>query len=127
MTSYKLILTYTDHAQPVQLNISLTKTQEDYPEMYFSHEAKENIRTTIQKQTACAVMDNHLNKIITSWIQDIKEGYPESKVKINLPSLLEVNFLKICDCGNQDIPDLFEPQPSDFEPLWGASPPLNFS
>lgn len=63
-------------------------------------------------------------KIIQTWKEDIKAGYRESKINLNLPLLIEANLEKIQDQGEYTIPDLVEPDLDGIEPCIGMLPPL---
>ncbi|WP_235623144.1 MULTISPECIES: hypothetical protein [unclassified Tolypothrix] len=97
------------------------------PEHVFSSKTRENIRLDLQNKTLCAIKDFHLNQIINTWIQDIKEGYRDSSLTLQLPLLIESGIDQINEQGNQENPALVNPDLSDIEPIKGMLPPLNFS
>jgi hypothetical protein len=107
--------------------LDLTTQQENFPEKVFTQEIRESFRNTLQNKSSCAIKDNHLNQIIQTWIQDIREGYRDSNLTLNLPLLIESNLEQLNEQGNQDIPTIISPNLSDIEPQIGMFPPLNFS
>jgi len=108
-------------------SLNLTPNQENMPEQIFTPEIRENIRTNLQEQSLCAIRNSHLNKIITTWIQDIKEGYRDSTLTMSLPLLVEANLEQLNEQGNQEIPMIISPDLADIEPQLGMLPPLSFS
>jgi len=107
-------------------DLDLSSQDENYPENFFTQEIRENLRTTLQNKSLCAIKDNHLNQIIQTWIQDIREGYRNSNLTLNLPLLIESNIEQLNEQGNQDIPTIINPNLSDIEPQMGMLPPLDF-
>ncbi len=106
-------------------NLNLKSHQEDNPELIFTSEVRENLRNTLQNESLCAIKDKHLNQIISTWIEDIEEGYRKSEKTLDLPLLIESNIEKIQDGGNQKLPMILSPEISDIEPQWGMLPPLS--
>ena len=127
MTKYTLTLKLKDSQDEYKYAIDLSAVQEDNPEKLFKVEIRENIRSNLQKQSSCKITDTHLNQMITQWIQDIKEGYRDSLIKLDLPSLLLASIANLRETGNQEIPALIEPDISEIEPCTGMLPPLIFS
>lgn len=127
MTKYTLVLKITDSQDEYKYALDLNSAQENNPEQAFKLEIRESIRNNLQKQSSCKISDVHLNRMITTWIQDIKEGYRDSLIQLDLPSLLMTNIANLQETGNQEIPALFEPNLSDLEPCMGMLPPLIFS
>ncbi|MFM6477025.1 MAG: hypothetical protein ACKPGH_26610, partial [Dolichospermum sp.] len=74
----------------------------------------------------CAIKEHHLNQIIQTWIQDIREGYRDSNLTLNLPLLIESSIEQLNESGNQDLPTVINPNLSEIEPIIGKFPPLNF-
>ncbi|WP_260446999.1 hypothetical protein [Nostoc sp. 2RC] len=97
------------------------------PEQVFILSIREDIRLNLQNKSLCAIKDSHLNQIINTWIQDIKEGYRDSTLTLQLPLLIEAGIDQINEQGNQENPTIFNPDLSDIEPVFGMLPPLNFS
>lgn len=127
MTKYTLVLKIKDSQDEYKYALDLNSAQENNPEHIFKLEIRENIRTTLQKQSSCKISDAHLNRMITNWVQDIKEGYRDSLIQLDLPSLLLANIANLQETGNQEIPALIEPNISEIEPCGGMLPPLIFS
>ncbi len=127
MTKYTLTLKIKDFENEYNYAIDLNAAQENYPEKIFKVETCEDIRSNLQKQSSCKITDSHLNQIIKHWIQDIKEGYRNSLIKLDLPSLLLANIANFQEAGNQQIPALIEPNILEIELCIGMLPPLIFS
>lgn len=127
MTKYTLTLKIKDFENEYKYAIDLNAVQENYPEKIFRVETCEDIRSNLQKQSSCKITDPHLNQIIKHWIQDIKEGYRNSLIKLDLPSLLLANIANFREAGNQQTPALIEPNILEIEPCIGMLPPLIFS
>lgn len=127
MTKYILTLKIKDSQDEYRYALDLNSAQENNPEQIFKSEICESIRNTLQKQSSCKISDAHLKQMITNWIQDIKEGYRDSLIQLDLPSLLMANIANLQEMGNQEIPALFEPNISEIEPCMGMLPPLIFS
>lgn len=127
MTKYTLTLKNKDSQDEYKYALDLNCAQENNPEQIFKLEIRESIRNTLQKQSSCKISDAHLHRMITNWTQDIKEGYRDSLIQLDLPSLLMANIANLQEMGNQEIPALIEPNFSDIEPCGGMLPPLIFS
>lgn len=122
-----LLLLDSDSKQSLKYTLDLrTPSQESYPETVFTREIRENMRTSLQNQGSCKISDPNLQKIIQKWVQDIREGYKESQILINLPSAQKEALKDLQDSGNQEIPPLVLPDLSEIEPIGGMFPPLNF-
>lgn len=106
--------------------LDLNSNQENAPEQFFTPQVRENIRLNLQNQSLCAIKDNDLIQIVNTWIQDIKEGYRDSSLTLNLPLLIEAGIDELNEQGNQEPPTLLSPDLSDIEPMFGMLPPLNF-
>ena len=127
MTKYTLTLKNKGSQDEYKYVLDLNSAQENNPEQIFKLETRETIRNNLQKQSSCKISDAHLNRMITNWIQDIKEGYRDSLIQLDLPSLLMENIANLQERGNQEIPALIEPNISEIEPCMGMLPPLIFS
>ena len=127
MTKYTLTLKNKDSQDEYKYALDLNSAQENNPEQIFKLEIRESIRNTLQKQSSCKISDAHLNRMITNWTQDIKEGYRDSLIQLDLPSLLMENIANLQERGNQEIPALIESNISEIEPCMGMLPPLIFS
>ncbi|MDJ0676571.1 MAG: hypothetical protein QNJ36_14525 [Calothrix sp. MO_167.B42] len=127
MVKYIFSLKVKDSNDEYTYDLDLNPNQENNPEQIFTPEKRENIRIKLQNQSLCAIKDSHLNQIINTWIQDIKEGYRESTLTLNLRLLVESITENLNEPGNQENPTLVNPDLSDIEPQLGMLPPLNFS
>ncbi|MFM6372456.1 MAG: hypothetical protein ACKPGN_30260, partial [Dolichospermum sp.] len=99
--------------------LNLTYRQENFPEEIFTQEIRESLRTTLQNKSLCAIKEHHLNQIIQTWIQDIREGYRDSNLTLNLPLLIESSIEQLNESGNQDLPTVINPNLSEIEPIIG--------
>ncbi len=127
MVIYKFFLQIKGNQDQYNYSLDFQPNQENNPGQVFTTEIKESLRKTLQKQSSCAIKDKHLNTILTTWIQDIKEGYRESTITLDLPLLIQSEIEKLQESGNQQLPELIEPDISEIEPQIGALPPLVFS
>ena len=127
MVIYKFFLNIKGSQERYNYSLDFKPNQEDNPEQVFTTEIKESIRKTLQTKSSCAIKDKHLNQILTTWIQDIKEGYRESTITLDLPLLIESEIDKLQEFGNQELPEIIEPDISEIDPQFGALPPLVFS
>ncbi|BAY80455.1 hypothetical protein NIES25_69430 (plasmid) [Nostoc linckia NIES-25] len=126
MVKYTFWLTVKGSDEQYMYSLDLNHSQENMPEKIFSSEIREHLRLSLQNKSLCAIKDNHLNQIIQTWIQDIKEGYRDSTLTLNLPLLIEVNIDKLNEQGFQELPFVISPDLSNIEPQLGMLPPLNF-
>ncbi|RUT02393.1 hypothetical protein DSM106972_058710 [Dulcicalothrix desertica PCC 7102] len=127
MVKYSFYLKVKVSGDEHSYSLDLNSNQENAPEKVFTSEVRENIRLNLQNQSLCAIKDNHINQIVNTWIQDIKEGYRDSTLTLNLPLLIESGIEELNEQGNQEIPALVNPDLSDIEPTFGMLPPLIFS
>lgn len=127
MVIYNFYLKIKGNQDRYNYSLDFKPSQENNPEQVFTPEITESLRKKLQKKSSCAIKDKHLNRILTSWIQDIKEGYRESTLTLNLPLLIESEIDKLQEFGNQQLPEMIEPDISEIEPQIGALPPLVFS
>ncbi len=126
MVKYKFSLKVKDDANEYSYILDLNSNQESTPETVFTSQIREDIRLNLQTQSLYTIKDSHLNQIINTWIEDIKEGYRNSNRTLELPLLTESGIYELNDQGNQEIPPLLNPDLSDIEPIFGILPPLNF-
>lgn len=127
MVKYKFSLKIKGDVNEYSYVLDLNSSQEITPEKAFTPQIREDIRLNLQTQSLCAIKDSHLNKMIGTWIQDIKEGYRDSTLTLQLPLLAESGIDELGEAGNQEIPPLVNPDLSGIEPMFGMLPPLNFS
>ena len=126
MVKYTFILKIKGFNSEVKYILDLQPLQENNPEQFFNPELCEKIRANLQMQSLYRINDIDLKQLINIWIQDIKEGYRDSTIILNLPLLIESNIDKLDEQGNQELPTLISPQMTDVEPQIGALPPLSF-
>ena len=126
MVKYTFILKSKGSNSEVKYTLDLQPLQENNPDQFFNSEVREKIRADLQMQSSHRINDINLKQIINIWIQDIKEGYRDSTIFLNLPLLIESNIDKLDERGNQELPTLISPDMTDVEPQIGALPPLSF-
>ncbi len=127
MVKYTFALRIKEFHEEYKYVLNLTPQQENNPEQVFNTEIRESLRKNLQMQSSCKINDLHLIKMITTWIQDIKEGYRDSAITLDLPLLIVENISKLHETGNQELPVLITPELSNIEPCFGMLPPLVFS
>lgn len=127
MIQYSFYLIVSGVNERYTYRLQLTPREEDYPEEAFTPSRCQKIREHLEVESTCRIDDNSLARIVKTWIKDIREGYRESSITLELPSLLESQIMDLQDDGNQEIPPLFPPDPSEIEPQHGAFPPLIFN
>ena len=126
MVKYKFSLKVTGSNEEYSYYLDLLPQQENNPEQVFTPQVRENLRINLQTQSLCAIKDHHLNQIIKTWVEDIKEGFRDSSKTLNLPLLIQSNIDQLQESGNQAIPAIITPNLLDIEPQLGMLPPLNF-
>lgn len=127
MITYTFLLNIKGANTSGKYLLNLQPSQEDYPEQLFTHELRESMRRKLQKDSFCKINDVNLDQMINTWIRDIKEGFRETTMTLNLPSLLVEGINRLQEKGNQDLPAIIPPNLMDIEPQLGSLPPLNFS
>jgi hypothetical protein len=126
MVQYTIYLKIKSSNEEYKYSLDLVPSQEDMPDRVFTLEIREALRKKLQDLTLCRINDIHLNQIIKTWLQDIKEGYRYSAITLNLPLMKEDNIDNLDEKGNQEMPDLWNPDLSGIEPRSGMLPPLTF-
>jgi hypothetical protein len=124
MTTYEFCLQIKNSPDESKHSIEIGVQQEDNPETIFTAQMRESIRHKFQTDTLCAIKDHHLQNIINRWIEDIREGYRQTTLTLDLPLLIDYNLCSIQDNGNHEKPDLIDPDLSGIEPTKGVLPPL---
>jgi hypothetical protein len=124
MVKYKFFLQVKSSNEKFSYVLDLNLKQEASPHLIFTEEIRESMRKHWQKQSSYVIKDNHIERIIQTWIEDIKEGYRESTLSLDLPLLIEENIKQLNEQGNQDLPNIINPDLSGIEPYWGMLPPL---
>lgn len=125
MVTYKFSLKLRDPPEEYCFYLQPTTAQEDNPESIFTVAIRQAIRQKFQEDSACAVRDYHLDRIVNTWIEDIRQGYRESSIVLDLPLLIDCNIELIEETGNQELPPLVQPNLADIEPMMGVLPPLD--
>lgn len=127
MVKYVFQLRVVGSPDEYSYELNLQPTQEDTPETIFTPEVQASIRQALQEKSLCAIKDVHLNQIVSTWINDIKEGYRTSGKTMALPLLMESNLEQLEDKGNQELPLIITPDLSTLEPVGGMLPSLVFT
>lgn len=127
MAKYTLLMKIKDSNDEIKYSLDLHPDQENTPEQFFNPGVREKIRSELQRESSYRINDIELKKIINTWIGDIKEGYRDSSICLDLPLLIQSNIDKLNETGNQEVPALISPDISDVEPQIGALPPVIFS
>lgn len=130
MVEYRLFLYNTNDSTPDLYSrhaLDLENKYEDAPEDYFAIKNNaEKIRQDLQFQSNSRITDTHLHQIITTWTDDIKQGYRETTLHLDLLPRQDSDLDNVNEAGNQTIPTLLDPDLNDTPPSVGALPPLNF-
>jgi hypothetical protein len=126
MVKYNFSMRLQDSSDAYEYILDLQQDEEDNPELVFFPKRREQIRDSLQKQSACKVDDANLNRIIAVWKQDIQMGCRTSGLTLDLTLLADAQIDDLSEGGNQDIPALIKPDLSGIEPQFGALPPLTF-
>ena len=127
MVKYSITITNKKINHQYRYTIDLEQNHENHPTSFFTPIVSNQIRNELQSQNNCQINDMHLQIIIKTWIQDIKEGYRDSNIVLDLPVINNRKNQQLTEPGNQEIPSLIYPDLSDVEPKIGALPPLDFS
>ncbi|WP_237396552.1 hypothetical protein [Okeania sp. KiyG1] len=122
-----MTLTNKNTNQISRYTLDLEQYYENQPASFFTPIVCNKIRNELQSKSSCHINDMYLQIIIKTWIQDIKEGYRDSNILLDLPKINHQNINSLKESGNQEIPQLIYPDLSDIEPKIGALPPLDFS
>jgi len=125
MVTYKFSLNLRDSPEQYSFLLELTRTQENNPESIFTVIIRQAIRKKFQAESSCAVRDDHLDRIVSIWTEDIKRGYRESSIILDLSLLIDCNLERIKEAGNQDLPSLVPIDLLGIEPVGGVLPPLD--
>jgi hypothetical protein len=127
MVKYKFSLTVKDNdSLQYTHEIDLKGDEEDKPEKFFAKpEHLKNIKDQLQKKSNSRINEKNLDKIIAKWTSDIKVGWRDSRLTLELPLLAASDLDKIDEHGNQDQPTLIEPNLEGIEPVMMVLPPLD--
>jgi hypothetical protein len=107
--------------------LKLPPDLENNPDRLFDLPFSTKLRAVLQQKSNCAINNAQLDRIITTWREDIREGYRTTSLSLDLPPLEFENIHQLQDTGDRTIPPLFPPDLSEIEPQGGALPPLTFS
>jgi len=125
--SFQISLEGTVSSAPYNYVHDLTPYQEDHPETVFTPEVREQMRQHLQQKTAYRLSPVNLQRIVDAWIADIREGYRNTVLTLNLPLLINDQINQLNEPGNQTVPNLAKPDLLEVEPQGGQLPPLTFS
>jgi|GEM_PF-2168028 len=86
MPEYTLTITIPSAGnRKINYTLNLIGTHERYPEDFFRvQENRNHLSQTIQQQSARQLDKNQLNRIISDWTRDIKEGYRNTGITLDL-------------------------------------------
>lgn len=130
MVKYQVSLKIKDDPDPNEkysYPLDLNLNQENHPQQIFTPEICQRMRDVLQNKSGCKIGTSHLNQIISAWIEDIREGYRNTTVILDLPLLIAANIKNVREGGHQEIPALLPPDLKEIEPQVGAFPTLIFS
>ena len=127
MVQYSITITNKNTTQKYRYNLDLEQHYENYPTIFFTPIICHKIRNELESQSGYQINNTHLQIIIKTWIQDIKEGYRDSDVILDLVKMNPQDIHNLIELGNQKNPPLISPDLSDIEPKIGELPPLDFS
>lgn len=129
MVLYKMFLKTDNISQTYnyQYSLDLNLDQENNPDRIFTATTRQKIRLDLQNQSGCIISNQALERLIKTWTQDIREGYRDTYLTIDLPSLLLTELINLEEPGYQEIPLPIPPDLSLADPKVGMLPPLKFS
>lgn len=126
MVKYSFTLKNKNTNKEHRYALELNKDEENMPEKFFTPAVCDRLKIDLQKQSGCRLNDSNLSLIIATWIEDIKEGYRNSTITLNLPFIKPEYLDNLQPPVNRKSPDLMAPSLADIEPKLGAMPPLDF-
>ena len=126
MVKYKFSMRIQESNESYEYVLDLQQDEEDNPGLVFTAKRQEQIRESLQRQSACKINDSILSRIIQVWKLDIEVGCRDSSLLLDPPLLADAQIDDLNEGGNQEIPPLFKPDLSGVEPQFGALPPLIF-
>lgn len=124
MVKYTITIINKEDNQNYSYSLQLNQNQEDNPQIIFSPEITISMQKQLETKSMTTFTEYQLQQIINTWIEDIKEGYRNTIITLKLKSILDENLKLLTDLGNQDIPDLIEPDLENIEPVGGVLPPI---
>lgn len=115
--TYKLFLTVNGSSlSPSDYAIDLTEEEESNPNNKLG-EQRESIKNIFQQRTSRCLNDEHLELIIKAWLQDIKEGYRDTTLALDLPLLIEQEANNLEASNYPQIPVVFPPHSNENQPI----------
>lgn len=127
MVKYSLTLKNQKNKQEYRYSFNLNEAEENMPEHFFTAAVCDRLKIDLQKQSGCSISDRHLSLIVATWIEDIKEGYRNSSIALDLPLIEPGNLDNFQPPVNKKLPLLLSPNLGEIEPKLGAMPPLDFT
>ncbi|MFM6138109.1 MAG: hypothetical protein ACKPCP_28875, partial [Sphaerospermopsis kisseleviana] len=124
---YNLTLELKDSQERRTYTATLNTTQENNPDLFFTPEVCQQIRSYFQNPTQRRINDENLKYILNTWIKDIKQGYRDTIISMILPLLSGANLEDLVEPGNYHLPLPSIPDLSAIEPQGGALPSLIFN
>lgn len=131
LMSYQLFLILQGSNNQYSYEIELTEAEENNPEPRLEQD-RSKIKTKIEQEIKKKepqprkLRDKDLNDIIKKWAFNIKNGFPDLKLPIDLPIMTDEDIEKIQENGYQDLPELVAPDIKEIEPPVVILPPLEF-
>ena len=127
MVEYQFRLEIAETKSYYTCTINLNEQEENDPKTFFTTQRRKEVRKELEKQSSCKITDGHLQRIIDTWVEDIKDGFRESSLVLpNLTTMLEAEINNLEETGNQEKPTILEPNLASIEPKLGVLPPLKF-
>lgn len=124
MVKYTITIKEKEDNKQYSYSLELNENQENNPQVIFSPEITISMQKQLEAKSMATFTDYQLQQIINTWIEDIKEGYRNTIISLKLKSVLDEGLKLLTDIGNQDIPDLIEPDLENIEPIGGVLPPI---
>lgn len=79
----------------IEYKLNLEGSAEDYPEDYFRQSKhREQLRVAIENASARKLNSAHLQQLVESWVNEIKQGLPATTVTLNLPPETDFSVAK---------------------------------
>jgi hypothetical protein len=124
MVKYTITIKEKEDNKQYSYSLELNENQEDNPQIIFRPEITISMQKQLEAKSMATFTEYQLQQIINAWIEDIKEGYRNTIITLKLKSVLDESLKLLTDLGNQDIPDLIEPDLENIEPIGGVLPSI---
>ena len=124
MVMYTIAVKSKEDNKLYNYSLDLNQNQEDNPPTIFTSEIITSMQRQLESQSLCKINSSQLQQIINAWIEDIREGYRNTQITLKIKSAREENLKLLQDRGNQELPNLIEPNLDGIEPTYGMLPPL---